>query len=59
MSVFDKYVEQGEPGQVEKAHIWQTAIGLQDVDGLNLQVYIMLKYTQMTNQTILKITHLG
>ena len=29
MSDFDKYIKQGEPGQAEKARIWQTAIGLQ------------------------------
>ncbi len=40
MSDFDKYIEQGEPGQVEKAHIWQTAIGLQDVDGLKTSEHL-------------------
>ncbi len=40
MSDFDKYIKQGEPLQAEKAHIWQTAIGLQDVDGLKPSVYL-------------------
>lgn len=40
MSDFDKYIRQGEPGQVEKARIWQTAIGLQDVDGLKPSPYL-------------------
>ena len=31
---FDEYLRQGEPSQKEKASIWQTAIGLQAVDGL-------------------------
>ena len=34
MSEFDEYIRQGEPGRSEKAAAWQTAIGLQDVDGL-------------------------
>lgn len=40
MSDFDKYIRQGEPGQAEKARIWQTAIGLQDVDGLKPSEYL-------------------
>ena len=34
MNDFEEYIIQGEPSQKEKAQIWQTAIGLQDVDGL-------------------------
>ena len=40
MSEFEKYIRQGEPQQVEKARIWQTAIGLQDVDGLKTSPYL-------------------
>jgi len=40
MSDFDKYIRQGEPQKVEKARIWQTAIGLQDVDGLKPSPYL-------------------
>ena len=40
MSDFDKYIRQGEPGQAEKARIWQAAIGLQDVDGLKPSEYL-------------------
>lgn len=40
MSDFDKYIKQGEPGQAEKARIWQTAIGLQDVDGLQTSEFL-------------------
>ena len=29
-----EYIKQGEPNQVEKTKAWETAIGLQDVDGL-------------------------
>ena len=38
MSEFDEYIVHGEPGQREKADAWQTAIGLQDVDGKNLEL---------------------
>ena len=31
----DEYIRQGEPDKKEKAYIWQTAIGLQAVDGLS------------------------
>lgn len=37
---FDKYIRQGEPDKKEKAYIWQTAIGLQDVDGLKTSDYL-------------------
>ncbi|MDR0390836.1 MAG: Fic family protein [Planctomycetaceae bacterium] len=38
---FDEYIKQGEPSQKEKAQIWQTAIGLQDVDGLKPSEYLL------------------
>ena len=41
MSVFDEYIRQGEPGRKEKAAAWQTAIGLQDVDGLKPSAYLI------------------
>ena len=31
---FDEYIRQGEPAQRERAEAWNTAIGLQAVDGL-------------------------
>ena len=37
---FDEYIKQGEPGKKEKASIWQTAIGLQDVDRLKTSDYL-------------------
>ena len=37
---FDEYIRQGEPDKKEKAYIWQTAIGLQAVDGLNTSGYL-------------------
>lgn len=40
MTDFDRYIVQGEPDKSEKAKIWQTAIGLQDVDGLKPSEYL-------------------
>lgn len=41
MSEFDEYIRQGEPERKEKAAAWQTAIGLQDVDGLKISAYLI------------------
>lgn len=41
MSEFDEYIRQGEPGAKVKAQAWQTAIGLQDVDGLKPSAYLL------------------
>lgn len=37
----NEYIRQGEPGQREKALAWQTAIGLQAVDGLKPSKYLL------------------
>ena len=34
MNNFEEYIRQGEQNKVEKAKVWKTAIGLQQVDGL-------------------------
>jgi fido (protein-threonine AMPylation protein) len=41
MSDFDEYKRLGEPDKKEKLEIWQTAIGLQDVDGLKPSKYLI------------------
>ena len=41
MTDFERYIIQGEPEKSEKAKIWQTAIGLQDVDGLKPSEYLI------------------
>lgn len=41
MSEFDEYIRQGEPERKEKAAAWQTAIGLQGVDGLKPSAYLI------------------
>jgi hypothetical protein len=38
---FDEYIRQGEPSQKKKSQIWQTAIGLQQVDGLTPSAYLI------------------
>ncbi len=40
-SYFDEYLRQTEPGKREKAANWQTAIGLQAVDGLQPSAYLI------------------
>ena len=37
----DEYIRQGEPDRLEKSVAWQTAIGLQDVDGLQTSDYLL------------------
>lgn len=41
MNEFDEYINETEPGRKEKARAWQTAIGLQDVDGLKVSSYLI------------------
>lgn len=36
-----EYIKQGEPDQIEKSGAWQTAIGLQAVDGLKISDYLL------------------
>lgn len=38
---FDEYIRQGEPQKQEKGYAWQTAIGLQAVDGLKPSDYLI------------------
>lgn len=37
----EEYIKQGEPDKAEKSEAWQTAIGLQAVDGLNISDYLL------------------
>ena len=37
---FDSYILQSEPEQQENGKFWQTAIGLQQVDGLTPSKYL-------------------
>ncbi len=41
MDNFEEYLRQGEPNKVEKAKVWKTAIGLQEVDGLKPSGYLI------------------
>ena len=41
MTDFDEYTRQGEPQKREKSYAWQTAIGLQAVDGLKPSDYLI------------------
>ena len=35
------YIKEGDPSEVEKTKIWETAIGLQEVDGLKTSKYLV------------------
>ena len=37
----EAYIRQGEPTKAERSHAWRTAIGLQDVDGLQTSEYLL------------------
>lgn len=41
MDNFEEYLRQGEPNKAEKAKVWKTAIGLQQVDGLEPSDYLI------------------
>ena len=41
MSIFDEYIHQSEVQKREKGYAWQTAIGLQAVDGLTPSDYLL------------------
>ena len=41
MDNFEEYLIQGEPDKTEKAKVWKTAIGLQQVDGLKPSEYLI------------------
>lgn len=38
---FEEYIRQSEPDKTEKAKVWRTAIGLQQVDGLQPSAYLL------------------
>lgn len=46
MDNFDEYLRQGEPDKAEKAKVWKTAIGLQQVDGLTPSDYLIASARQ-------------
>lgn len=37
----EEYIRQGEPDKIERCEAWQTAIGLQQVDGLKPSLYLI------------------
>lgn len=39
--MFEEYITNGTLEQKERARNWQTAIGLQDVDGLKVSPYLL------------------
>lgn len=47
-----EYIKQGEPNRVEKTKTWETAIGLQDVDGLKPSKYLIKTVKEHIEGTI-------
>ena len=41
IQILDEYIRQGEPQKQERGRAWQTAIGLQEVDGLKTSSYLL------------------
>ncbi|CEN49960.1 hypothetical protein CCAN11_2050002 [Capnocytophaga canimorsus] len=41
MDIFEEYLQQGEPNKREKVNAWNTAIGLQEVDGIKPSDYLI------------------
>ena len=52
MDNFEEYLRQGEPNKAEKAKVWKTAIGLQQVDGLKPSDYLIATARQNIEGTI-------
>jgi fido (protein-threonine AMPylation protein) len=52
MDNFEEYLRQGEPDKAEKANVWKTAIGLQQVDGLKPSDYLIETARQNIEGTI-------
>ena len=52
MDNFEEYLRQGEPDKAEKAKVWKTAIGLQQVDGLKPSDYLIATARQNIEGTI-------
>lgn len=52
MSTIDEYIIQGNPSQRDLAEAWQTAIGLQAVDGLHVSRYLQETASQHIEGTI-------
>lgn len=49
---FDTYILQSELSKQEKGKLWQTAIGLQQVDGLTPSKYLMLFFAAVLFRTL-------
>lgn len=50
MSIFDEYIHQSEPQKREKGYAWQTAIGLQAVDGLTPSDWSKIPLPPLVNE---------
>ena len=55
--IFDGYSKEKEPAKYYKSYAWKTAIGLQDVDGLEPSEYLIKTANQNINGTSLSTKH--
>ena len=53
---FEEYIRQGEPDKKERAQIWRTAIGLQQVDGGDVTENVIEKSANVTENVTEKLT---
>ena len=54
---FEAYERVAEPHKREKASVWRTAIGLQDVDGLKVSDYLKQNANKHIQEHITKHEH--
>ncbi len=54
----DEYIRQGEPQEQERGRAWQTAIGLQAVDGLRPFLSHRISIWQYTNTCLAASTNM-
>ena len=52
MMNFDEYIRQSEPQKREKGYAWQTAIGLQAVDGLKPSDYLIETHVKISRERL-------
>ncbi|MCI6481911.1 hypothetical protein [Treponema porcinum] len=56
---FDTYILQSEPSKQERGKLWQTAIGLQQVDGLTPSKYLMLFFAAVCSAHCFIVTRIS
>ena len=55
----DAFIFQSEPSKQQKGKLWQTAIGLQQVDGLTPSKYLMLFFAAVCSAHCFIVTRIS